>query len=112
LSIFLLLLSPTFECFFVWSWHTLAHQAGQAGLSAIKAKQHAATAHISCGSQAYVLEEAHGICVLAGMLVKFHAAQLMRPIAPYKSLRLTELLPTYHYRRNLRTSAIIRQNPS
>jgi hypothetical protein len=65
LSIFLILLSATFECFFVWSWDTLAHQARQAGLFAIKSKSSKPSAHIPCGSQAYVLEEAHGICVLA-----------------------------------------------
>ena len=31
-----------------------------------KKKQHAASAHIPCGLQAYVLEEAHGICAVAG----------------------------------------------
>jgi hypothetical protein len=59
---------------------------------AIKSKSSKPSAHIPCALQAYVLEEAHGICVLAGMLVKFHAAQLMKSIAPYKSLRFTKLI--------------------
>jgi hypothetical protein len=65
----------------------LAHSCASSWASrkpAIKPKQHAATAHIPCGSQAYVLEEAHGICALAGMLVKFQAARSMKSITPYK----------------------------
>jgi hypothetical protein len=40
-----------------------------------KPKSHAASTHIPCGLQASVLEEAHGICVLALPVLRFHAAQ-------------------------------------
>jgi hypothetical protein len=37
-------------------------------------KQHAASTHIPCGSQAYVPEEAHGICAVALPVLRFHTA--------------------------------------
>jgi hypothetical protein len=60
---------------------------------AIKSNSRKPSAHIPCGSQAYVLEEAHGICVLAGMLVKFHAAQSMKSIASYDFIENNAMLP-------------------
>jgi hypothetical protein len=43
--------------------------------SKAKQKQHAAITHIPCGSQANVLEEAHGICALALHVLRLHTAE-------------------------------------
>jgi hypothetical protein len=34
-----------------------------------------AITHIPCGSQAYMLEEAHGICALAGVAIQIYTTQ-------------------------------------